>query len=193
MFWFEQFENLEDARPLIARRRYGVIEVQAGQFASIRFKPWPKTISRMEISLSNRLRSGRNDIDRCRLYYNLPISTPGFLTIAYIESNPETSWKTARRAMETVDWIAEIRDVNAAVSELSNEKISDRLMDRLGWQTHCEHLSGRHFIKRYYGKFPKHAWLPSKEDPVSFAEMISQQRYEHACQRIGLVANPTDC
>ncbi len=159
MLWLEMLDNLNNAANLVRRRRYGIIRVSGGKFHSLSFRPWPKLISRFEIVTLGRWKHAQGG-DDCRLFYNFSVTSPGFLTLAYVESTAQTSWKTLRRSAEVLDWIAEIRGAHASVCELSNEKISTRLMQRVGWEPHCENLAGRHFIKRYYGKFPQHRWLP---------------------------------
>lgn len=159
MLWMETATDLETAARLIPRRRYGVICLEAGQFRSLSFRPWPKLISRLEIATLGR-RAHAQGGDRCRLFYNFPLSSPGFLSLVYIESTGQTRWETVRRSLEVLDWVAEHRQAHASVCELSNQRISDRLMQRLGWETHCQHLRGRHFIKRFYGVYPSADWLP---------------------------------
>lgn len=159
MFWFTTTHRLEDAAPLVRRRRYGIIRVQNGQFESLSFRPWPKIISRLEIATLGRWHHARGG-DQCRVFYNFPLSSPRFLSVAYIESSSQTSWKTLRRCGELLDWIAEIRQANAAVCELIHTGASARAMQRQGWEPHCEHMANRHFIKRYYGTYPRHTWLP---------------------------------
>ncbi len=165
MLWPETTDNLNDATDLVRRRRYGVIRVEQGTFHSLTLRPWPKLISRLEIETLGRWKHSRGG-DHVRLYYNFPLSSPGFLTLAYIESTRHTTWKTLRRSLEVLDWVAQIRRANASVCELSNEKISTRVMQRVGWEPHCEQLAGRHFIKRFYGEYPQHAWLPTPKDPL---------------------------
>jgi hypothetical protein len=53
-----------------------------------------------------------------------------------------------------LDEIARLRDANAIVCNVTNVRISDRLMRRWGWEEHCQQWMGRHFIKRFYGHFP---------------------------------------
>lgn len=160
MLWIQTATDLDTAARLIPRRRHGIICVDAGAFQSLVFRPWPKVISRLEITTLGRWGHFGREGDRCRLFYNFPLSSPGFLSLAYIESNRQTQWETVRKSLELLDWVAENRGAHASVCELSNARISDRLMGRLGWEPHCQHLHGRHFIKRFYGEFPRHAWLP---------------------------------
>lgn len=152
---FPTVTDLTRQTDVVRRNRYGVIEIAEGEFQSIRFRPWPKWISRLELATWGRWAHGRSSGDRCWLYYNAPLSAPGFLTLAYIVSPAQTRWSTIRTGLEILDQVAEIRRTNALVCELSNLRISDRLMGRLGWEEHCPHLSGRHFIKRFYGEYPK--------------------------------------
>lgn len=197
MFWIETTNNLNNATDLVRRRRYGVIQVESGTFHSLTLRPWPKLISRLEIETLGRWKHRRGG-DHVRLYYNFPISSPGFLTLAYVESTRQTTWKTLRRSLEVLDWVAEVRRANASVCELSNEKISSRLMQRLGWETHCEHLSGRHFIKRFYGEYPRHGWLPVPAEPLgNFRREIPSldlaATFEDAGHEIDLVDDRVGC
>lgn len=197
MLWPQTTTNLNDATDLVRRRRYGVIRVESGTFHSLTLRPWPKLISRLEIETLGRWKHARGG-DCCRLFYNFPISSPGFLTLAYIESTRQTTWKTLRRSLEVLDWVAEVRGANASVCELSNEKISTRLMSRLGWETHCEQLAGRHFIKRFYGEFPRYDWLPAPSEPLgNFRRDIRSldlaATFEDAEHEIDLVDDKVGC
>lgn len=165
MLWPQTTSNLNDATELVRRRRYGVIRVESGTFHSLTLRPWPKLISRLEIETLGRWKHSRGG-DHVRLYYNFPLSSPGFLTLAYVESTRQTTWKTLRRSLEVLDWLAQVRQAHASVCELSNEKISTRLMHRLGWEPHCQQLAGRHFIKRFYGQYPQYGWLPVPTEPL---------------------------
>jgi len=197
MPWIETTHNLNDAADLVRRRRYGVIRVEEGNFHSLTLRPWPKLISRLEIETLGRWKHRRGG-DQCRLYFNFPLSSPGFLTLAYVESTRQTTWKTLRRSLEVLDWVAEVRQANAIVCELSNEKITDKAMRRVGWEPHCEHLAGRHFIKRFYGEYPRHAWLPvppSPEDKFRRAiESLGQATtFAEAKHEIDLVDDKVGC
>jgi hypothetical protein len=46
---------------------------------------------------------------------------------------------------------------HAILAEVTNAAISDRALIRFGWQTHLEHSRHRHWIKRFYGKYPTSA------------------------------------
>ena len=59
-----------------------------------------------------------------------------------------------------LDAIAELKHINAIVCHVTNERITDRLLHRWGWEEHCQDWPGRHFIKRFYGNYPtiKSVW-----------------------------------
>ena len=57
--------------------------------------------------------------------------------------------KTVNTALRTLDEIADLRRALALVCDAANPRLSPRLMERYGWVRHCDHLRGRHYIKRY--------------------------------------------
>ncbi|PHR94873.1 MAG: hypothetical protein COA78_31380, partial [Blastopirellula sp.] len=156
---FQTITDLKQSRASIQGRRYGVIEIEQGQLQAIHFRPWPKMISRVEIATLGRWKHAHAVGDSCKLYYNVPLGTSGYINLAYVSSTKQTTLKTVRRAAEVLDRIAEIRKADAVVCELSNARISERLLQRCGWESHCHSQAGRHFIKRFYGIYPQHAWL----------------------------------
>ncbi|MGY8768879.1 MAG: hypothetical protein ACKVH8_10690 [Pirellulales bacterium] len=156
---FHTITDIKQSRTSIQERRYGVIEIEHGQLRAVHFRPWPKMISRVEIATLGRWRHARSSGDSCKLYYNVPLSSPGYISLAYVTSTKQTTLKTVRRATEVLDRIAEIRRASALVCELSNARLSERLLQRGGWEPHCQALAGRHFIKRFYGTYPQYTWL----------------------------------
>jgi hypothetical protein len=52
-----------------------------------------------------------------------------------------------------LDEIARIKGAHAIVCHVTNGRISDRLLRRWGWEAHCLNWKGRHFIKRFYGRY----------------------------------------
>jgi len=92
--------------------------------------------------------------DRCELFYHQPIGNPGYLSLSYVHSGARTSLSTVYLAGLVLDEIARLHRAHAIVCHVTNDRITDRLMQRLGWQAHCQQWSGRHFIKRFYGDYP---------------------------------------
>ena len=153
---FETATDLVRHADLVKSRRFGVIDVQDDQFQAIHFRPWPKSISVAEIWLGRRwTRRSHQRANRCLLYYNQPWGSPTFLTLKYVVSTAGTSFKTARIAAIVLDEIAQIKQSDAIVCEVSNARISNRLLERWGWERHVLSSQRRHYIKRFYGEFPK--------------------------------------
>lgn len=147
---FEKVTDLNSGCETLMRRNYGVIEVEASSLKAIHLRPYPKLISQIEIWslgwLKHRLTKG----DRCRLYYNQPLSCPGFLSLQYVESACGSTLATFRTALRIFDEIAAVKRVGAVLCEASNVRISERLLERWGWERHCRNSPYRHYIKRRY-------------------------------------------
>lgn len=156
---FETITNLRDGADALARRRYGVIEVIDGRLAAIHLRPFPKIISLPEAlwlgSWHHRFLTG----NRCWLYYNQPLGHSNFLAIKYMISARDCTFATARAAMIVLEEIARIKRSDAALCDVSNQRISARLLAREGWEQHCLSSPRRHFIKRFYGEYPSPANL----------------------------------
>jgi hypothetical protein len=150
---FETATDLKRHSQCVQRRRYGVIEAAQGQLACVRLRPFPKVVTLPEATLLGRLRHRAGRGDRCRLYYNQPWGHDNFLVLKYVESTSGTSLATFRRALTALDEIARIKRSDAIVADVSNLRISDRLLARWGWVPHCPSRWHRHFIKRFYGSY----------------------------------------
>ncbi len=151
---FETITDLQEGAEVLQRRRYGVIEMLDDQLVGVHLRPWPKLVSLPEVwFLGNRYHRLKRG-NRCWLYYNQPLGHSAFLTITYGVSRRDTSLRAVRGALRVLDEIARIKDSNAILCEVSNARISDRLLARWGWQSHVEGSWRRHFIKRFYGEFP---------------------------------------
>jgi hypothetical protein len=139
-------------RQLLFRRKVGRIVTQRGRLEAIYGRWWPHWGSMLQVQWDTRARALQQD--RCELFYHQPTAAPGFLTLAYVHSGPRTSLGTFYAATLVLDEIARLKDSLAIVAHVTNLRISDRLLERWGWEAHCPHWSGRHFIKRLYGKHP---------------------------------------
>lgn len=142
-----------EAHKLLQRRRAGKIIVQEGRLVGIAGRWWPHLGSLAEVWLAKRARFGTKD--RCELYYHQPLGSAGFLTLSYVKAGPATSLSTFYASTLVLDEIARLKDTQAVVCHVTNDRLSDRLLRRWGWQQHCLQWSGRHFIKRFYGHFPE--------------------------------------
>ncbi|EAQ77442.1 hypothetical protein [Blastopirellula marina] len=160
---FETITNLPASADVVRTRRYGVIVARESQLEAIHFRPWPKWISRLEVATIGRYVHQRAAGDRCWLYYNAPWTAPGFLSLVYVISGKQTTWRTFRCALETLDEVARLRRAAAIVTDVSNPQISERNLKRSGWEPHCAHLPGRNYIKRFYGDYA------TADDPKTLA------------------------
>lgn len=136
----------------LSKLRCGRITTRNGRLEAVYGRWWPYYGSLFEVWCDMRFRSGAGD--RCDLYYHAPLSSPSFLTLDYVRSGPQTRYSTCYAATIVLDEIARLRKSKAIVCHITNDRISDRLLRRGGWQAHCLEWSGRHFIKRFYGEYP---------------------------------------
>jgi hypothetical protein len=157
---FETVTDLVHEAEALRRRQYGMIEAIDGRFVRVVLRPFPKVFvvsaALPWTSPGERPLQG----DCCRLYYNQPRSLPNFLALKYVVSGRAGTVATFRRVLEALDEIARIKGTDAIVCDAMNWKLSDRLMVRGGWESHCPSRWHRNFIKRFYGSYPSRAgWV----------------------------------
>lgn len=137
---------------LLRARRCGRIVIHEGRLSAVHGRWWAHAGSLMEVYWQKWRRTLTSD--RCELYYHVPWGSSRYLTLDFVRSGPKTSLSTFYAATLVLDEIARLKDSNAIVCNVTNTRISDRLMERWGWQAHCPNWKGRHFIKRLYGEHP---------------------------------------
>jgi hypothetical protein len=167
--------NLSEGAEVLQRRRYGMIEVADGQFRGVRLRWFPKIAIGPEILLLGRWQHRRAG-DRILLYYNQPWRFPKFLALKYAVSARNTSMRSACRALDVLDEIARLKRSDAILCDVSNWRISTRLMARWGWVPHCPSRWHRHFIKRFYGDYPPPAaWMEHRANFTTKPELPAGQ------------------
>jgi hypothetical protein len=139
-----------------------MIETRNGQLARVALRPWPKLLSLPEIWPTGLRFHGSGPDDCCRLYYNQPRSMPKFLAVRYMVTSSATSFATFRAALVALDQIAAIKNSDAAVCDVANRRLTDRIMRRLGWVEHKPQRWHRNFIRRYYGHYPLDAQFSNR-------------------------------
>jgi len=165
---FETVTDLREGAEVLRRRRYGVIEAVAGRFCRVRLRPFAKFTWLPEILVIGPWYHHHWPGDRCLLYFNQPRRFSNFLAIKYVVSARGTSYETFRTVLEVLDEIARLKGTDALLCEVSNWRISRRMMARWGWQPHRPSRWRRHYIKRFYGVYPPPAsWLARQRDPVA--------------------------
>ncbi len=150
---FETITDIQENQPKIRKRAYGMIEFIDGNFVSLQLRPWPKLISAVEVAWIGGWKHKRDRKNRCVLYYNQPIAHRNYLVLSYIQSTLGTSYKTLRRTMDMLDVIAQIKQSDALLAEVTYERVPDRLLERWGWERHMTHTRKKHWIKRFYGDY----------------------------------------
>ena len=101
------------------------------------------------------MKYGRTDDDLVWLDYHQPIGMSAFLTLDYIRSGKQAGYRSFIGAIHMLSEVARIRGSQAIVAHVSNGKISDRLLERQGWQRHMTQWDGRHWIRRFYDGYPE--------------------------------------
>lgn len=152
--WFDTVTDLKRQAAVVRRRRYGLIEVTEGEFVRIHLRPLPKSISMAGIAFGRWWWHSLIESDSCWLYYNQPRRFPNFLALKYVVSTVGTRFATFRRAVALLDEVARIKRTDALLCDVSNVRISDRLMRRWGWEPHKPQRWHRNYIKRFYGAYP---------------------------------------
>lgn len=145
-------ESEADAVANLKIPRRGKVVVSGGQLLSINVRWWAGGASSAQIWLDSKFRPTKSD--QCVLYYTSTRSTPGYLTLDYVKAGPGTSFRTFRGALLVLDEIARLRGAIAIFAHVGTTAISDRLLERWGWQPHAGKLTGRHWIKRFYEGYP---------------------------------------
>ena len=145
--------NLSQQAKLLAGRRCGQIVTARGRLQAVYGRWWPHLGSMLQVLWDGKFRSAGTD--RCAVYYHQSWSAPDFLTLSYVRAGYGTSIATLYAAGLVLDEVARLRGVKAIVSQVTNDRISDRVLERWGWERHCLDWPGRHFIKRFYGTFPQ--------------------------------------
>lgn len=154
MAWFATVEELASGRDTLRRRRYGIIEVRDGQLARVRLRPFPRTVTWVEAWWRRQMRRAKSHGDCCKIFYSQPLFHSNYLSLNYVESNPGTSLASLRMTALVLDYIARLKRSDAILADVSNAKISDRLLRRWGWEPLRVGRWHRLFIKRFYGDYP---------------------------------------
>jgi len=136
----------------IRRWRYGRIVMQAGRLVEIQHRLSAGSVSIAQVWWQSKY--GRSDDDLCWLDYHQPLGMPRFLTLDYVHSGRAAGYKSFIGAIHILSEIARTRNALAIVAHVSNGNISDRLLQRTGWERHLSSWKGRHWIRRFYDGYP---------------------------------------
>ena len=154
MALFQTVHDLRTQAEILCRRSYGVIVIEDGCLHAIHLRPWPRIIAVSDLWGIEHLFDRRTTGDYCRLYYNQPCRHRRFLALKYIVSSHGATFRTVRSSLVILDEIARLKGTDAIVAEVRNLRISERLLQRWGWESHVPTSRRRHYIKRFYGSYP---------------------------------------
>lgn len=138
--------SIEANAEKVSSWRYGEIELFNGSLAAIYPRWWPRWGSQWESYWDSYHRV--LPADHCIAYFAFPRSAPGYMSVLYAHSGPNTQYKTIYRAVSTMDQIAKLRNSDAIVCQMVSERGTERLMNRWGYVRHALSLGDNHYIKR---------------------------------------------
>lgn len=136
----------------IRRWRCGRIVMKSGRLVEIQHRLMCGSVSVAQVWWQAKY--GRSDDDLCWLDYHQPFGLPGFLTLDYIRAGQFAGYKTFIGAVNVLEDIARLRSASAIVAHVTNHSISDRFLQRCGWERHLLDWKGRHWIRRFYDGYP---------------------------------------
>ncbi len=144
--------DLASSSAELERWRCGRIVTSQGRLKYVQRRWLGYRASIWRVALDRRWR--RKTAVECELYYHHNMFSSDYLVLGYVSSHAASSLSSFYCATLVLDEIARIKRSHAIVTEVSNPRLSDRLLNRWGWERHCLTWPGRHFIKRFYGTYP---------------------------------------
>jgi len=147
MFVRRRYCDLTEDGDAIAGITRGRIVMRAGQLIAVEQHRLRSPISIAQIWWESNHGGLRGD--ECLLDYHVPRGSSSFLTLDYVRSGTGTRSKTFVGACRVLDEIARLRGSDAIVAHVTNVRISERFLTRLGWERHQLQWRGRHFIRRF--------------------------------------------
>ena len=148
---FETVSDISAGADVLRVRRYGVIAAERGRLVAIHLRPFPKLVSAADLAVLGRWQRRLTREDSCWLYYNQPRWHSNFLALKYILSGHKATIATIRAALCALDAVAQIKRADALLCDVTNSRITDRMLAREGWEAHAPSRWHRNYIKRLYG------------------------------------------
>ena len=130
-----------------AAPRWGRIRAADGRVVSVRRRWLPLSASIVETLYLAGIGRPRDGV--CVVDYHVDRGSPDYVTLDMVHSARRTGLATVMAAERCLDAIARQRAARGIVAHVTNPRITDRLLRRLGWVPHQTHWRGRHWIKRF--------------------------------------------
>lgn len=113
---------------------------------TIQKRLWPRIASSLDVIWDEKSSAG--EPNSCRVFLSFPKRAPGYMTVNYLRTGPDTEYRILARATKIVDQIAIVRNCQAIVCQVISRRISERLLQRWGYVPHAKSLGNGHFIRR---------------------------------------------
>lgn len=130
----------------VTRWRYGTVALRHGEVVTIQARWWPRW-GTLWGAMSDRVIRTLPE-DECRFYYSFPRSAPGYMSLLYVHAGEKTSYKTFHQGILAIDTIAQLKHARAIVCQVTNDRLTTRMMTRWGYCQHAENLGPNHYIRR---------------------------------------------
>lgn len=138
--------SIVENKKLVSEWRYGTIILRHGDITTIQARWWPRWGS-LWGAMSDRVVRTLPD-DECRFHYSFPRSATGYMSLLYVHAGEKTSYRTFHRGIVALEEIALLRHARGIVCQVTNDRLTDRMMTRWGYAKHAESLGDNHYIRR---------------------------------------------
>lgn len=145
--------RLKGSESRLEKWRCGRIVTCEGRLRLIQRRWLGYRASLLRVGIDKRFRP--RGLPECVLLYHHGWLSKDYLVLGYVASHPRASTASLYCAGLVLDEVARVKGCHAIVTEVTNPRLSDQLLERWGWERHCQSWSGRHFIKRFYGTYPE--------------------------------------
>ncbi|HMP78709.1 MAG TPA: hypothetical protein PKD54_04615 [Pirellulaceae bacterium] len=152
----------------IRRHRHGAITINHSGQVEIQFRWWAKRVSLLGARMWGSWQHARLLSFACRLFYSEPPNSR-YLALTYVVSGRGCPLAWFRLALITLDQMALIKQSDAILCQVTNDRISTRLLHRWGWEHQPMSRSKAVWIKRFYGDYSRVHPLPSSGS-IQFAQ-----------------------
>ncbi len=154
-----EFHNTDWAQ--VQRHRHGTIRVGHKGDIHVAYRWWAKRVTLYEARIWGAQQHAAPGRWACRLYYTQPRGSDQYLVLTYVVSSQQCSLAQLRTALIALDHIALIKRSDAILCQVTNPRISSRLLRRWGWEPQQGTRLSDHWIKRFYGDYGSVSALPS--------------------------------
>jgi hypothetical protein len=124
-----------------------MIILRHGQLVVVQARWWPRW-GTVFGAMMDRVARNLPD-DECRFYYAFPRTSPGFMSLLYVHAGEKTTYKTFHQGIAAIESLAKLNRSQAIVCQVTNDRLTERMMRRWGYVKHAEHLGRDHYIRRF--------------------------------------------